>query len=203
MAGSIALTGRGGLAPTPIEIDQTHCENEGRADASEPRRRPSIRLKESGRDNVLDLRRAGQRIHSEGKGAERDRSWNQSLRDLRLPEHFGGERINGEDHNEKRDAAVSEQAANQNDRQHSPLTPDQTDHRRDDRFGKAGEFDDFSENRAEQKDREIKFHEADHFIHEKAGEDRRHSGGIGQQDGEQSGDRCKEYDTEAAICDEH
>jgi hypothetical protein len=39
-----------------------------------------------------------------------------------------------------------------------------------DRFREAGQFDQLAEHGAEQKDREVEFDEADHLLHEDAGE---------------------------------
>ena len=45
-----------------------------------------VGLEERGRDDVLDLRRAGQRVHGEGERAQRDGAGDQPLRDVALPE---------------------------------------------------------------------------------------------------------------------
>ena len=73
----------------------------------------------------------------------------------------------------------------------------------DDRFREARELDDLAEHRAEQEHRKIELHEDDHLVHEQAGEDRRHSRGIGEQHRAQGRDRREQNDAEAAIGDEH
>ena len=192
-----------GLAAAPFQVGQSDRENEQRADRAEDRGRPGVGLEEGRRDDVLDLRRSGQRVHGEGEGAERDRAGDQALGDVALAEHLGRERIDREDDHEQRHAAIGQHGADQHDRQHGALLADEADDRRDDRLGKAGQLDHLAEHGAEQEDRKIQLHEADHLVHEQAGEDRRHGGGVGQQHGEQGRHGSEQDNAEAAVGHEH
>jgi hypothetical protein len=60
VAATIRLVGRQRLAPLPFQVGQAGGQDEHGADAAEQRRRPGIGAEESGRDDVLDLRRARQ-----------------------------------------------------------------------------------------------------------------------------------------------
>ena len=91
-------------------------EDEDAAERPEPGRGPGVRREETGRDDVLDLRRAGQGIHREGEGTERNRSRDQALGDVALAEQFGRERIDREHDDEQRHAAVGQQGADRDDR---------------------------------------------------------------------------------------
>ncbi len=63
----------------------------------------------------------GRLVHGQGEGAERDGAGDQPLGQIALAEHFGGERIDGEHHDEQRDAAVGQEAADQDDGQNPPF----------------------------------------------------------------------------------
>ncbi|MCY1298193.1 hypothetical protein D9M70_476670 [compost metagenome] len=69
MAFAIALVARRGLAPAPVEVGKAHYQDKYRSDHAQPRRGPGIGIEESGRDDVLDLRRPWQRVHGERKRA--------------------------------------------------------------------------------------------------------------------------------------
>src|SRR5262249_22467627 len=93
-----AITFRGGRGPAaaPLQIANSGAEDENGADAAEPRCGVRCGPKRLNGNHVLDLRCARERIHSEGKCAERDRRGNQAFWQPSLTEDFGGERIDCE-----------------------------------------------------------------------------------------------------------
>ncbi len=169
----------------------------------EPRCGVGRRLEERGRDDVLDLRAPGERVHRERECAERDRAGDQPLGNAALLEHLGSEWIDGEHDDEQRHAAVSQDRADNDDRQHCPRLADHMDHRGDDRLREARELDHLAEDRAQHEHREVVLDEADHLVHEHAGEHRQHERGIGEHDGEERRDRREHDHAVAAIGDEH
>ena len=122
-------------AAAALDIVETDAEDEHAAEQAEPRRGPGRRLEKCGRDDVLDLRRARQSIHREGEGAESDRARNEPLGNVALAEHLRRERIDRKHHHEQRYAAVGQDRADHDDRQHGPFCADQAYHRCDDRLG--------------------------------------------------------------------
>ena len=75
------------------------------------RRGPGRRFEERRRNDVLNLRRAGQRIHREGEGAERDRRRDKPLRNVAAAEKLGGERIDRKHDDEQRNSAIGQKRA--------------------------------------------------------------------------------------------
>ena len=200
---AITLTRRCGLPATPLEVGDPGDQNEERSNRPQDRGRPGIGLEEGGRDDVLDLRRSRQRVHREGEGAESDGARDEPLGDAALPEHLGREWIDRKHHHKERHAPVGQKSAHQHDREHGALAPDEANDGRDDGLREPGQLDHFAEHRAEQEDRKVQLHEADHLVHEHAGEDRRHGRGVGQEHGEHRRDRREEDHAEAAIGDKH
>ena len=101
MSGAVAFARCGGLPTPPFQVRKSRDEDENRADDSEQGSGVGCGLEKCGWNDVLDLRRAGQRIHREGECAQRDRPRNQPLRNIALPKHLGSKRIDGEDHDEQ------------------------------------------------------------------------------------------------------
>ena len=200
---AVALLARLRGAAAALDVCKSDQEDEDAAKQAEPRRGPGRRLEERRRDDVLDLRRARQGVHREGECTEGDRAWDEPLGDVALPEHLGRERINREHHHEQRDAAIGEDRAHQDDRQHRPFSADQTNDGGDDRLGKTGQLDDLAEHRPEHEHRKVVFHEPDHLLHEHAGEHRRDQGRVGQQHGAERGDWREQDHAVAAIGHEH
>src|SRR3546814_7297467 len=93
---AIAFAGLERDAPAPVEVEHAHDQDEHAAQGAQPRRGPGIGAEERGRDDVLDLRRARQRVHGEGEGAQRDGARDQALGDVALAEQLRGERIHRE-----------------------------------------------------------------------------------------------------------
>jgi hypothetical protein len=203
MAFAITFTGRGSAATAPFEIAQATNQDEDGTDHAQPGSGVNVGLEEGGRDDVLDLRRAGQGIHREGEGAQRNRAGNQALGNAALTEHFSRKRIDREDHDKQRDAAVSQDGADDDDGEHRPLATDDLDHRGNNRLREAGEFNHLAEDRAEQEDGEEVFDEADHLVHEEAGKHRRHHVGVDKQDRAHCSNRREEDDAVAAVGYKH
>src|SRR5690606_41595929 len=57
-------------ASPPVEECEAERQNEDGSDRAEHRRRPGRRLEKRRWDDVLDLRRAGERVHREREGTE-------------------------------------------------------------------------------------------------------------------------------------
>ena len=201
--GAIAFAGRCGAATAPVQIHQTGDQDEGRANHAQPGRGIDIGLEEGGRDDVLNLRRARQRVHREGERTQRNRAGDQALGNITGLEHFSGERVDRKHHNKQRHTAIGQDAADQHDGQHGPLPPDGTYHGRDDGLGKARQLDHFAKHGAEQEHREIQFDEADHLVHEQAGEHGRDQMRVDQQHGAQGRHRGKKNHAEAAVGHQH
>src|SRR5436190_12637347 len=98
--------------PSPVlqVYETTREQKDGPAD-SEPRRRPGSRVEECRRYDVLNLRRAGKRVHRKSKRAERNGRVKKSLRNVRYAEQFGCKWIDREYNYKKRYASVCENAA--------------------------------------------------------------------------------------------
>src|SRR6187455_1300411 len=75
--------------PSPVlQIHETTREQKNGPADSEPRPRPGSGVEECRRYDVLNLRRAGERVHRKGKRAERNGSGKKSLRNVRYAEQF-------------------------------------------------------------------------------------------------------------------
>src|SRR5690606_38056937 len=136
-------------------------------------------------------------------GAQRDRARDQALGDIALAEQFGGKGVYREHHHEQRHPAIGEQRADQHDRQHRALRANHADGRGHDRARESRDLDQLAEHRAQQEHREIQLQEADHPVHEQAGEHRRHQRGIGQQHRAHRRHRREQDDAVAAVSDQH
>ncbi|ABA52012.1 hypothetical protein BURPS1710b_A1245 [Burkholderia pseudomallei 1710b] len=200
---AVAFAARERRAAAPFEIRQADDDDEHRADRAERGRGPRGGLEERRRDDVLDLRRARQRIHRERERAERDRARHQALRNVALAIELGRERIDGEHDDEQRHAAIGEQRAHRDDHRVRARAADVADRGGDDRLGEAGQLDHLAEHGAEQEHREVELHEADHLFHEDAGEDGGDGGGIGQQHRAERGDGGEQDHAVAAVGGEH
>ncbi len=190
-------------APAPLQIRDAADENKHAADDPEPRRRIDSGLKESGRDDVLDLRRSRQRIHGEGERAERDRARNEPLRDIALPEHLRRKRVDRKDDDKQRNAAVRQQRRSRDDGKDRALPADDLNERSDDRLRKARKLDRLPKDRAEQEHGKVELQKVRHLRHEEAGEHRRDQTRIGAQHRAEGGERRKENHAGAAIRDDH
>ncbi|MCY1398363.1 hypothetical protein D9M71_133930 [compost metagenome] len=191
------------LVALALQVQHADAEYEDRADQAQPGRGPGGGVEEGGRDDVLDLWRAGQRVHGEGKGPQGNGCGDQPFGDVALAKHLGGERVDREHHHEQRNAAIGEQGADQHDYQHGLAGAEQADGGSDDGAGEAGQLDQFAEHRTEQEYREIQLDEADHFLHEHASEGGGDSGRVGQQDGAEGGDGGKQDHAVATVSSEH
>ena len=118
------------------------------------------------RDRVLDRRRAGQRRHREGRGAERDRRRHQPVRDVRRAEQRLRHRRQHEERDEQADAAVGDQRAGEHDREHRALRPEPLGHEARDRRHRAAVLHQLAEQRAEQEQREELHEESRRRAHE-------------------------------------
>ena len=128
----------------------------------------------------------------------------QPLGDVALAEHLGGERIDREHDDEQRHAAIGQQRADQHDRQHGALAPDQLDHRGDDGLGEARKLDHLAEDGAEQEHGKVQFFTKPTILSmNRPVNIGGTSDGIGQQHGTESRHRREQDDAEAAIGDEH
>ena len=153
------------MPATRMKIAPMHAEH---------RRGPGVGAEERGRDDVLDLRRARQRVHGEGEGAERDRAGNQPLRDVALAEQ--SRRRTDTPRTPPRTATRRRRSATRTParstaspaaRPTSRMVAATIDLR------EPGQLDQLAEDRAEQEHREVQLQEADHLVHEQAGEHRR------------------------------
>ncbi len=154
---SVPLVTFAGLARAAFgegEPPEPEAERDQRCENAKARRRERRRAEERHGDGVLDRRRPRQHRHGESRGAERDRRRHQPLR------HFGGakqrmrHRREHEEGDEQADAAIGDQRAGENHRQHGPLGPEPLGHEGRDRRHRAGVLHQLAEQRAEQKDRE-------------------------------------------------
>src|SRR5687767_2843097 len=106
MPATVAFVRRGRGAPAPLEVRNTCDKNHDAADDAEPRRRPGIGAEKRRGNDVLNLRRAGQRIHRERERPKRDRTGYQTLRNIAATENLRRKRIDREYDHEQRNTAV-------------------------------------------------------------------------------------------------
>lgn len=203
LAIAVLLAGEGGAVTAPFQITDAGNEDESGTGEAEEGGGPCGGVEESGGDDILDLRGAGEGIHGEAEGAEGNDAGDEALGDLGLPEHLRGKGVDGEDDDKEGDAAVGEHGADEDDGEDGALGADAADDESDDGLGEARDLNEFSENSAEDEDGEVELEEADHLFHKDAGEDGGDSGGIGEKDGQQGGSRGEEDDAEAAIGGNH
>ncbi len=199
MSAAIAFPARDRAAPLPLEIGEAAGEGEGGREQAEIGRGIGVGTKEGGRDDILDLRCPGQRVHRNGEGRKGDGRGYETLRDIGATEHLGGKGIGREDDDEHGNAAIGENHADDRDGENCPLGAHDPRDARDDRARRPRYLDKLAEDGAEEEYREIEFHECRELVHEQAAEGRRHCAGVGEKDRGHGDERGDKDDAESAI----
>ena len=200
----VAITFAAGFGLAIAEVQPEHAEHEDddRGDNPGDRRRIGVGAVEVGRDDVLDLRGAGDTGHGDGERTGGDTTGDQTLGNVCLLEQVGSERINREHDDEQADAAVSHDHAGENDCEQTIGVADFFHDGVGDRLGQTSVFHDFAEHGAEQEDGEECFDVSDCVTHKKfsVGRQDRQALQGGRQDGK---DRGEHDDGESLVGNVH
>jgi len=112
---------RAGPGLSPGEPPQAESQHDRGSDEAQSRRRERRGAEERHGDGVLDRRSARQRRHGEGGGAKHDRRRHQPTRNARRAKQSVGHRRDDEKGHEQADAAIGDEGAGEDHRQHRPF----------------------------------------------------------------------------------
>ena len=189
--------------PLPIADPSPRDEEvENGADDAEYRPRPCGCAEEGGRDDVLDLRRAGDGNHAVGKNAHPEQSWQKFFRNVRLPEEDCRKRIHNERHHKYRESAIRQYTAADKDGKNRLVLPERLHDLIRDSGGKTALFHDLCKDCTEEKNGIVGLDVLCRLGHVDLAVDRheRMSAAEGGDDGE---DRRDEDDGVAAVGEDH
>ena len=177
-------------------------EIEHGTDEAEHRSRPGRCAEERRRDDVLDLRRTGDGHHAVGEDAHPQEARQQPLRDIRLLEEDGRERVHDKGDDEDRQAAVRQDTAAEQHGQDGLVASQSGDNLVGHSCRKSALLHDLGKDSAEQEDGIIRLDVLRGFRHIDLTVDRH--GSVAAADGGDDGkNRCDEDDGIATIREEH